>query len=36
MIPSAHVLSKRYHELSVLVVRMAGASDLHATPALHS
>lgn len=36
MIPSAHALSKRYHELPVPVVIMAGASDLHAIPASHS
>lgn len=35
-IPSAYALSKRYHELSVPVVIMAGASDLHTIPALHS
>jgi pimeloyl-ACP methyl ester carboxylesterase len=36
MIPSADKLSTRYHELKMPVVIMAGASDLHAIPKLHS
>lgn len=36
MIPSAHKLSSQYSKLSMPVVIMAGASDLHAIPKLHS
>ena len=36
MIPSAYALSKRYEELTLPVVIIAGAADLHAIPALHS
>ncbi len=36
MIPAAAKLSKRYHELHMPVVIMAGAGDLHVIPALHS
>lgn len=36
MIPSAVKLSARYRELSMPVIIMAGAGDLHVLPALHS
>ncbi len=36
MIPAAAKLSKRYQELKMPVVIMAGASDLHVIPKLHS
>jgi pimeloyl-ACP methyl ester carboxylesterase len=36
MIPSAYKLGRRYHELKMPVVIMAGANDLHVIPKLHS
>ncbi len=36
MIPAAYRLSKRYHELRMPVVLLAGAGDIHALPRLHS
>ena len=36
MIPSAYKLSQRYHELKMPVTIMAGGSDLHVIPELHS
>lgn len=36
MIPSAHKLSARYHELKMPIIIMAGANDLHVLPRLHS
>jgi hypothetical protein len=36
MIPFAYTLSRRYHELRMPMVKMAGAGDLHAIPKLHS
>jgi pimeloyl-ACP methyl ester carboxylesterase len=36
MIPEAGILSKRYRELTMPVVIMSGAQDLHVTPKRHS
>jgi pimeloyl-ACP methyl ester carboxylesterase len=36
MIPEAEILSKRYRELSMPVVIMSGADDIHVTPKRHS
>jgi pimeloyl-ACP methyl ester carboxylesterase len=36
MIPEAGILSKRYSELTMPVVIMSGAGDLHSLPQLHS
>ena len=36
LIPSAYRLRKRYHELRMPVVLLAGAGDIHSLPRLHS